>query len=69
MERFIYTKKKGVHIIDLPKTVKLMDKAYDYVKTTVAKGGDVLFVGTKKQAKESIEEQAKRAEMPFVSQR
>jgi small subunit ribosomal protein S2 len=69
MERFIYTKKKGVHIIDLPKTVKLMDKAYDFIKQVTAKGGNVLFVGTKKQAKDSIKEQAIRAEQFYINQR
>ncbi len=69
MSKFIYAKKKGVHIIDLPKTVALMNKAYEFTKQTVEKGGSILFVGTKKQAKESIEVEAKRAEQFYVSQR
>lgn len=69
MKKYIYTAKKGVHIIDLSKTVKLMDIAYAFVKDTVAKGGSVIFVGTKKQAKEAIEEQAKRAGQFYMAER
>ncbi|MBM4405697.1 MAG: 30S ribosomal protein S2 [Chloroflexi bacterium] len=69
MKQYIFTQRNGIHIIDLQQTVGLLAKAYDYVKTTVANGGVILFVGTKKQAQEAVESEAKRCGMPFVSQR
>ena len=69
MQKFIFTERNGIYIIDLQKTVKQIEKAYDYVREIVADGGKVLFVGTKKQAQEAIETEAKRAGQPYVSQR
>jgi len=69
MKRFIFTERNGIYIIDLRQTLDYIDKAYDYVKTTVAEGGSILFVGTKKQAQEAIAEQASRVGMPFVNHR
>jgi len=69
MKRFILTERSGSHIIDLQKSLEYIDKTYDYVKETVAHGGTVLFVGTKKQAQGSIAEQAQRVGQPFVNQR
>ncbi len=69
MKRFIFTERNGIYIIDLQQTLTYIDQAYDFVKETVAHGGTVLFVGTKKQAQEAIAEQARRVGMPFVNQR
>ena len=69
MKRFILTERNGLYIIDLHQTLTYVDKAYEFVKETVAHGGTVLFVGTKKQAQESIAEQATRVGMPYVNQR
>ena len=69
MKKFIYSSRNDIHVIDLHKTIPLIEKAYSFVKDTVAKNGTVLFVGTKKQAQESIEEEAKRCGMFFVNQR
>ena len=69
MKKFIYSSRNDIHVIDLHKTIPLIEKAYNFVKDTVAKNGTVLFVGTKKQAQESIEEEAKRCGMFFVNQR
>ena len=69
MKRFILTDRNGIYIIDLRQTLDYIDKAFDYVKTTVAEGGSILFVGTKKQAQEAIAEQASRVGMPFVNHR
>ena len=69
MEKFIFTERNGIYIIDLQKTVKQIEEAYNYVRDIVADGGKVLFVGTKKQAQEAIETEAKRSGQPFVSQR
>ena len=69
MKPYIFTERNGIYIIDLQKTVKMIDSAYNYVKDTVAKGGIVLFVGTKKQAQDSIEEEATRAGMYYVNHR
>ncbi|MBE6478860.1 MAG: 30S ribosomal protein S2 [Propionibacteriaceae bacterium] len=69
MKRFIFNERNGIYIIDLRQSLTYIDSAYTFVKETVAKGGQVLFVGTKKQAQESIEEQALRVGMPFVNQR
>ncbi|MBB5632480.1 small subunit ribosomal protein S2 [Cryobacterium mesophilum] len=69
MKRFILTERSGSHIIDLQQSLAYIDKTYDYVRETVAHGGTILFVGTKKQAQGSIAEQAQRVGQPFVNQR
>jgi small subunit ribosomal protein S2 len=69
MKRFIFTERSGIYIIDLQQSLAYIDKAYDFVKETVAHGGTILFVGTKKQAQESIAEQATRVGQPYVNQR
>ncbi|TFD27575.1 30S ribosomal protein S2 [Cryobacterium cryoconiti] len=69
MKRFIFTERSGIYIIDLQQSLGFVDKAYDFVKETVAHGGTILFVGTKKQAQESIAEQAIRVGQPYVNQR
>jgi small subunit ribosomal protein S2 len=69
MKEYIFTERNGIYIIDLQKTVKLVDKAYDAVKKVSEEGGKVLFVGTKKQAQESIATEAKRCGMHYVNQR
>jgi len=69
VKRFILTERSGIHIIDLQKSLAYIDQAYDYVKETVAHGGTILFVGTKKQAQEAIAEQATRVGQPYVNQR
>lgn len=69
MAEYIFTERNGIYIIDLQKTVKKVENAYSFIKEISEEGGEVLFVGTKKQAQESIEEQAKRCDMHFVSQR
>ncbi|HPT79024.1 MAG TPA: 30S ribosomal protein S2 [Candidatus Atribacteria bacterium] len=69
MAPYIFTDRNGIYIIDLQKTVKKFEEAYNFVRDLVANGGDILFVGTKKQAQESIEAEAKRCEMYYVNQR
>lgn len=69
MAQYIFTERNGIYIIDLQKTVKLVDEAYNFIKETVAEGGEILFVGTKKQAQEAIETEAKRCGMHYVNQR
>jgi small subunit ribosomal protein S2 len=69
MKPFIFTQRNGIHIIDLQKSLRYMDRAMNAVRDLVAEGGEILFVGTKKQAQESIAEQATRCEMPYVNQR
>ncbi|MDO5066112.1 MAG: 30S ribosomal protein S2 [Propionibacteriaceae bacterium] len=69
MKRFIFTERNGIYIIDLQLSLTYIDKAFHFVKSTVARGGQILFVGTKKQAQEAIAEQATRVGMPFVNQR
>ncbi len=69
MKRFILTERSGSHIIDLQQSLKHIDATYDYVKETVAHGGTILFVGTKKQAQGAIAEQALRVGQPYVNQR
>lgn len=69
MKRYIFTERNGIYIIDLQQSLEFIDKAYEAVKTTVAHGGTVLFVGTKKQAQEAIAEQATRVNMPYVNHR
>jgi len=69
MKPYIFTERNGIHIIDLQQTVKYLDKAYDVVRDMVAEGGTILFVGTKRQAQETIQEEANRCGMPYVIQR
>jgi small subunit ribosomal protein S2 len=69
MKRFIFAERNGIYIIDLQQSLEYIDTGYEFVKETVAHGGSVLFVGTKKQAQEAIAEQARRVGMPFVNQR
>jgi small subunit ribosomal protein S2 len=69
MRRFIFTERGGIYIIDLQQTAQLVAEAYDFVKNLASRGGSVLFVGTKKQAQDSVEEQAKRVGMPYVNHR
>jgi small subunit ribosomal protein S2 len=69
MKRFIMTERNGIYIIDLQQSLTFLNEAYDFVKQTVAHGGTILFVGTKKQAQESIAEQATRVGMPYVNHR
>ncbi|WP_344408322.1 30S ribosomal protein S2, partial [Actinomadura nitritigenes] len=69
MKRFILTERNGIYIIDLQQSLSYIDRAFEFVKATVAHGGTILFVGTKKQAQESIAEQATRVGMPYVNQR
>ena len=69
MRRFIFTERGGIYIIDLQQTAQLVEEAYDFVKSLAARGGSVLFVGTKKQAQDAVEEEAKRVGMPYVSNR
>ncbi len=69
MAEYIFTERNGIYIIDLQKTVKKVDEAYSFIKEVSASGKDVLFVGTKKQAQESIESEATRAGMFYVNQR
>ena len=69
MARYIFTERNGIHIIDLQKSVPLLEEAYRFVREAVADGGDILFVGTKKQAQDAIQEEATRARQPYVNQR
>ena len=69
MARFIFTERNGIYIIDLQKTVDQVEQAYKLIKDVVEEGGKVLFVGTKKQAQEAIESEAKRCDMYYVNQR
>ncbi len=69
MRQYIFTQRNGIHILDLQQTIRHLDQAYQLVLDTVASGGTVLFVGTKRQAQESIQEEAERCGMPFVNQR
>ena len=69
MKRYIFTERNGIYIIDIQQSLGLIDQAYAFVKDTVARGGHILFVGTKKQAQEPIIEQAKRVGMPYVTER
>ena len=69
MKRFIFNERNGIYIIDLQQSLKYIDKAYAFIKTTVSRGGHVLFVGTKKQAQETVAQQATRVGMPYVNQR
>jgi len=69
MRPFIFTERNGIHILDLQQTVKAINSAYNIVRDTVAAGGTILFVGTKRQAQETIKEEAMRCGMPYVTER
>ena len=69
MSKYIYVERNGIHIIDLQKTVKKLEEAYAFIREVSAEGGEVLFVGTKKQAMDSVREEAIRAGMPYVNAR
>jgi len=69
MKKYIFTARNGIYIIDLQQTVKMFRSAYDTVRTMAAEGKTILFVGTKKQAQEAVEEEARRAGAPYVNQR
>jgi len=69
MRPYIFTERNGIHIIDLQQTIRQMQVAYDFIRDTVAEGGTVIFVGTKRQAQETVVSQALRCGMPYVSER
>ncbi len=69
MKPYIFTERNGIYIIDLQKTVKMMDEAYNFVRNLVSDGGKIMFVGTKKQAQDSIQSEAERCGMFYVNQR
>ena len=69
MKPYIFTERNGIHIIDLQQTVKLLNQAYNLVRDTVAAGGTVMFVGTKRQAQDTVKEEADRCGMPYVTER
>jgi small subunit ribosomal protein S2 len=69
MKRFIFTERGGIYIIDLQQTLELVEEAHDFARNLASRGGTMLFVGTKKQAQDAVEEQAKRVGMPYVNHR
>jgi small subunit ribosomal protein S2 len=69
MAKYIFTERNGIHILDLQKTVKKLDEAYSFVYDVASQGGSILFVGTKKQASDSVKEEAERCEMHYVNAR
>lgn len=69
MKQYIFTQRNGIHIIDLQQTLRYVDQSYQLIVDTVSKGGIVLFVGTKRQAQDTVQEEAERCGMPFVNQR
>ncbi|MDX1688706.1 MAG: 30S ribosomal protein S2 [Candidatus Promineifilaceae bacterium] len=69
MKPYIFTERNGIHILDLQQTILMIDEAYNLVRNVVADGGTILFVGTKRQAQDTIEREAKRARQPYVNQR
>jgi small subunit ribosomal protein S2 len=69
MRQYIFTERNGIHIIDLQQTIRALEKAYNFARDTVAEGGSILFVGTKRQAQENVVAQATRCGMPYVDQR
>jgi len=69
MRPYIFTERNGIHIIDLQQTIRGLEKAYNFVRDTVAEGGTVLFVGTKRQAQENVQTQAERCGMPYITDR
>jgi len=69
MKRFIFAERGGIYIIDLQKTLELVEEAHDFARNIASRGGSVLFVGTKKQSQDAVEEQARRVGMPYVNHR
>jgi len=69
MRKYIFGQRNGIHIIDLQKSIRKLDEAYNYVKELSANGGKILFVGTKKQAKQAIEDGALKTNSPYVTER
>ena len=69
MEKYIFTERNGIYIIDLQKTVKMMEQAYQFVRNISQEGGSILFVGTKKQAQEAVKEEALRCDMFYINHR
>ena len=69
MAKYIFTERNGIYIIDLQKTVKKIEEAYDYVRKIAENGGEILFVGTKKQAQDAIGKEANKCGMPYINQR
>ncbi|CDQ19717.1 30S ribosomal protein S2 [Halobacillus karajensis] len=69
MKKYIFTERNGIYIIDLQKTVKKVDEAFNYVKEVAADGGNILFVGTKKQAQDTVRDEATRCGMYYINQR
>jgi small subunit ribosomal protein S2 len=69
MRAYIFTERNGIHILDLQQTVQLLDEAYGFVRDRVAEGGTILFVGTKRQAQDTVREEAERCGMPYVNER
>ena len=69
MKRFIFGERNGIYIIDIQQTIGMLEQSYNFVRDSVSRGGTILFVGTKKQAQEAIEQQAMRVQMPYVSYR
>ena len=69
MRTYIFTERNGIHIIDLQQTIRNLESAYAFVRDTVAEGGSVIFVGTKRQAQENVRAQAERCGMPYVTER
>ena len=69
MKPYIYTERNGIHIIDLEKSIEMVEEAYDYVRSIAENNGKILFVGTKKQAQDAIEKEATKCGMPYINQR
>ena len=69
VKRFVFAERNGIYIIDLQQSLSYIDRAYDFVKETVSRGGTVLFVGTKRQAQEVVKEEALRVGQPYVNYR
>ena len=69
MRSYIFTERNGIHIIDLQQTIRNLQEAYEFVRNLAAEGGQIIFVGTKRQAQENVTEQAKRCGMPYVTER
>src|SRR5699024_6761213 len=69
MKKYIFTERNGIYIIDLQKTVKKVEEAYNFVKDIAANDGSILFVGTKKQAQDTVREEATRSDMSYVNER
>src|SRR5439155_15730911 len=69
MRRFIFTERGGIYIIDLQQTLQLLEEAHDFARNLAERNGSILFVGTKKQAQDAVEDEAKRVGMPYVNHR